>query len=52
MKDKYPMLSHIYGVKNMTQMNSHVKMKQNKMHREQTCGGQWGGVWGREGLDW
>ena len=46
------MLSRIYGVKNMTQMNPPMKMKQNQRHREQTCGGQWGGVWGREGLDW
>jgi len=52
MKDKYPMLSCIYGVKDVAQMSSPMKMKQNKRHREQTCGGHWGGVWGRGGLDW
>ena len=27
-----------------------MKQKQTARHREQTCGGQGGGVWGRDGL--
>ena len=31
-------------------MNLSMKQKQTHRHREQTCGCQGGGTWGREGL--
>ena len=34
----------------MAQMNLSTKQKQTHRHREQTCGCQGGGCWGREGL--
>ena len=34
----------------MTQMNLSMKQKQTHRHREQTCGCQGGGEWGRDGL--
>ena len=56
-KDKYHMISLIYGIKNMTQMNIYTKQKQTNRHREQICG-CWGqgsvgeevGGWERDGL--
>ena len=41
-KDKYHMLSLIYGIQNMTQMNLSMKQKQTHRHREQNCGCQGG----------
>ena len=49
-KDKYHMISLIYGIKNMTQMNIYTKQKQTNRHREQTCSCQWGA--GREWDEW
>ena len=49
-KDKYHMISLICGIQNMTQMNITMKQKQTHGHREQTCGGQGGGGWGRDGM--
>ena len=34
----------------MAQMNLSIKQKQTHRHKEQTCGYQGGGEWGREGL--
>ena len=34
----------------MTQMNQSMKQKQTHGHREQTCGYQGGGGWGRDGV--
>ena len=42
-KDKYHMISLIYGIQDMTQMN--LFMKETHRHREQTCGCQELGVW-------
>ena len=39
-KDKYHMISLIYGIENMTQMNLSTKQKQTHRLREQTCGCQ------------
>ena len=44
------MISLICGIQNMTQMNGTTKQKQTHRHREQTCGCQGGGGWGRDGL--
>ena len=37
-KDKYRIISFIWGISNMTQMNLSTKQKQSQRHREQTCG--------------
>ena len=42
-KDKYHMISCIYGIENMAQMNLPTKQKQTHRHGEQTCGCQGGG---------
>ena len=47
-KDKYHMVSLICGISNMAQMN--LSTKQKATHREQTCGCQGGGGWGRNGV--
>ena len=45
------MISLICGIeKKMIQMNLFMKQKQTHRHREQTCGCQGGGIWGRDGL--
>ena len=49
-KDKYRIISFIWGISNMTQMNLSTKQKQNQRHREQTGGCQEGGRWERVGL--
>ena len=49
-KDKYHMISIIRGIQNMTQINLSTKQKQTHEHREQTCGCQGGGDWGRDGV--
>ena len=49
-KDKCHMISLICRISTMTQMNLSMKQKQNQGHREQTCGCQGGGGWGRVGL--
>ena len=48
-KNKYFMLTHMYGIYNMAQMNLSTKQKQTHRHRDQTCGfrGQ-----GGRGMDW
>ena len=45
-KDKYHMISLIYGIQDMTQMN--LFMKETHRHREQTCGCQELGVWDQQ----
>ena len=47
-KGKYHMISLICGIYNMTQMNLSTKQKQTHRHREQICGCQGGGGWGRD----
>ena len=47
-KDKYHMMSLLYGIESMTQVN--LSMKQTHRPREHTCGCRGGG--GREGMDW
>ena len=42
------MISLIYGIKNMAQMNLSTKQKETHGHKEQTCGCQ---GWG-EGIGW
>ena len=37
-KDKYHIISLMWGISNMTQMNLSTKQKQTQRHREQTCG--------------
>ena len=49
-KDKYHMMSLICGLYNMAQMNLSTKRKQTRRHKEQTCGYQGGGAWGRDGV--
>ena len=46
-KDTYHVISFICGTQNMTQMNLFTKQKQTHGHRENPCGCQWGGGWGR-----
>ena len=48
-KGKYHMISLIYGIQNITQMNLSTKQKPTHRHREQTCGCQREGG-RREGL--
>ena len=47
------MMSLTCGIQNMTQMNLPIdtKQKQTHGHREQTCGCQGGGAWGRDGVE-
>ena len=44
-KDKQQMISHIYGIYNVAQMNLSTKQKQTHRPREHTCGrqGRWVG---------
>ena len=49
-KDKYNMISLICGIYSMTQINLSTKQNQICKHREQTCGWQGGGDWGRDGM--
>ena len=49
-KDKYHITSLIRGIYNMAQMTLSTKQKRTHRHREQTCGCQGEGEWGREEL--
>ena len=49
-KDKYHMISLIYGIENMIQMNLFTKQKQTHRHRKYTYGYQRGKGVGRDKL--